>query len=168
MEKIIINENRLDESKVDKTSIKVRALLTIKKQILVANYGGVIMLPGGKLDKGETKKEALVRELKEETGIVYDNEDLSDLFLLEYYQANYPTRDGELLNRLIKTYFYYGDFKGLDEINQNMTEKERKDNFSLQLIEMEELLNNPSHSNNPRKEFFDREIREAIKVYKRI
>ena len=168
MKKIVINENNLDISNINKTNIKVRALLALKNEILVANYGGVLMLPGGKIDKGETNKEALIRELKEETGIIYNEEELNDLFLLEYYQANYPTRDGKILNRLIKTYFYYDKFKGINKDKQHMTEKEIKGNFSLQLIEINDLLNNLSDTSNPRSEFFNREITEAIKVYKKI
>lgn len=168
MEKIIINEDNLKENEIDKTSVKVRALLVLKKQILVSNYGGVVLLPGGKVDKGESNKQGLIRELHEETGVIYNENELNDLFLLEYYQPNYPTRGNEVLNRLCKTYFYYGTFKGIDDTNKEMTEKEKKDNFSLELVDIDTINGNLCDASNPRSEFFDREINEAIKVYKRI
>jgi len=168
MEKIIINEETLREEQVDKINIKVRALLILKKQILVSNYGGVVMLPGGKVDKGESNKQGLIRELHEETGIMYNEDELKDLFLLDYYQSNYPTRENTILNRLCKTYFYYGTFKGIDDINKKMTEKEKKDNFFLRLVDIDDINNNLCDESNPRSEFFNREITEAIKVYKKL
>ena len=169
MEKVVINDSSLKESEIDKKITKARALLVLKNKILVSNYGGVILLPGGKLDAGETNKEALIRELKEETGIIYDSSELNELFLLEYYQVNYPTRENTIINRLMQTYFYYGNFKGIDEGNRKITEKEKNGNFSLKLIEIEELLNNLSNPiGNPRSDFFNKELTEAIKVYRRI
>ena len=168
MKKVIINEENLKDNQIEKINIKVRALLVYKRQLLVSNYGGVVMLPGGKVDKGETNIQGLIRELKEETGILYNEDELRELFLLEYYQPNYPTRENTIINRLSKTFFYYGIFKGIDENNKKMTEKEKKGNFSLGLIDIEKINDNLCDESNPRKEFFDREITEAIKEYKKI
>ena len=99
MKQIIINEENLKYSQIDKISIKVRALLVLKNQILISNYGGITMLPGGKVDEGESYKQGLIRELYEETGACYSENELNELFLLEYYQHNYPTRENTSLNR---------------------------------------------------------------------
>ena len=168
MEKIIINEDNLEEKQIDKTNVKVRALLVLKRQLLICNYGGVVMLPGGKPDNGETNIQGLIRELQEETGIIYNENELNELFLLEFFQHNYPTRENTVLNRLSKTYFYYGRFKGIDDDNKKMTEKERKDAFSLELIDIDDINSHLCDKSNPRSEFFDREITEAVKVYKKL
>ena len=91
MEIITINENNLTSNDINKTRTKVRAILIDDDKILTSNYGGVILLPGGSIDVGETKIEALIRELKEETGILYPSNDLQKLFILNHYQANYKT-----------------------------------------------------------------------------
>ena len=67
MKKLIINEHNLNNLEIDKINTKVRAILVKNNDILIANYGGILMLPGGKIDKYETYKDALIRELKEET-----------------------------------------------------------------------------------------------------
>ncbi|MBI2448697.1 NUDIX domain-containing protein, partial [Candidatus Pacearchaeota archaeon] len=46
--------------------IKNNKLLTIKRKNIP--WKGMYTMPGGRLEKGETEKEALVREVKEETG----------------------------------------------------------------------------------------------------
>lgn len=168
MEKIIINEDDLKENQIDKINIKVRALLVLKKQLLICNYGGVVMFPGGKIDKGETNIQGLIRELKEETGILYSEDELSELFLLEYYQHNYLTRENTVLNRLSRIYFYYGTFKGIDNSNKKMTEKEIKDDFSLELVDIDDINNHLCDKSNPRSKFFDRELTEAVDYYRKI
>ena len=63
---IINTENICEENIVDKKE-KVRALiLTDDNKILVANYFGILLLPGGKVDKGESLEVALIRELNED------------------------------------------------------------------------------------------------------
>ena len=167
MDIITINDRNLSNSDITKFGSKSRAILLCENKILVANYGGVFLLPGGTHEKGESPKETLLRELKEEVGIDYCDNELDEFFMLKYYQPNYPTRDNKIINRLITTYYYKGDYKGINTDQINRTAGEIKDNFYLQLIglnELEELLSN--NGINPRKEYFDREMKEVIKVLK--
>lgn len=169
MENIIINDSNLNNNEIQKNGNKVRAVLLSDNKILVSHYGGVILLPGGSIDKGETAYDAIIRELKEETGIVYDANNLKELLLLEYYQLNYPTRRDEVINRLIRTKFYFGQYRGIDLKSINRTENEVKDNFHLDLIDLDEfasLINESSE--NSRKKYFDRENQEVIKVLKKV
>ena len=51
--KFIINEDNLHYNEVNEFSSKVRAILIDdNNQILIANYGNIILLPGGKVDNG--------------------------------------------------------------------------------------------------------------------
>ena len=108
METIIINDDRLSEEDIDKTKNKVRAILLTcaNNKLLVSNYNDVILLPGGSVDKGETSNEAIIRELKEETGIIYDIDKLQELFTINHYQYKYLTSDDKIMNRLIITKYY--------------------------------------------------------------
>ena len=167
MEILSINESKLTDNELDVTNNKVRGILVVDDKVLVANYGGIILFPGGKVDKGESTEEALIRELFEETGIKYNINEFKKLLILKYYQHNYRDRDNNVVNRLITTYYYVGKFKGIDLSNTKRTEKEKKDNFYLELVEIKEILELLKKGKyNPRKEFFDREIGEVIKVYK--
>lgn len=168
MEFVNINESNLNDSEIDIINNKVRGILVKDDKVLVANYGGIILFPGGKVDKGENLEEALVRELFEETGIKYDINEFKKLLILKYYQHSYHDRDNNVVNRLVTTYYYIGKFKGIDLSNTKRTEKEKKDNFYLELVEIKEILELLKNGKyNPRKEFFDREMGEVIKVYKR-
>ena len=72
----IINDDNLKNNEVKKFSTKVRAILIDENnQILIANYGGVILLPGGKVDEGESLSAAISRELKEEIGSYYKSKE---------------------------------------------------------------------------------------------
>ena len=66
MEFVNINESNLTDSEIDIINNKVRGILVKDDKVLVANYGGIILFPGGKVDKGENLEEALVREIQEE------------------------------------------------------------------------------------------------------
>lgn len=169
MQTIIINDTNLHEEDVQKFGNKVRAVLLSDNKILVSRYGGVILLPGGSIDKGETENETIIRELKEETGIVYNINSLEELLFLEYYQPNYPTRRDEVINRLIRTKIYLAKFKGISLESINRTEKEIKDNFCLELLELDEFISLANEVfDNPRKTYFDRENEEVIKVLKKV
>ena len=51
---LVINEDNLQFEEIQEFSSKVRAILVDgNNRILIANYGNVILLPGGKVDEGE-------------------------------------------------------------------------------------------------------------------
>ncbi len=168
METVIINENNLDDADILEESHKVRAILRDGNKILVANYGGVYLLPGGSIDEGETKESAIIRELKEETGILYSSLELENILKIIFYQKDYPLKRISLVNHLLVTDYYIGEYKGLNLDNMNRTEKETRDGFNLKLVDIKEidkLIN--EKSDNPRKVYFDRELEEVIKVLRK-
>lgn len=167
MKEIIINDDNLKNSDIEKSSVKARALLYTDNSILVANYNGIYLLPGGKLENNENVIDALQRELVEETGIIYNKEDLTELFVLRYYQKNYLTVDNKILNRLVRTYYYISKFKGVDLTKVNRSNREIEGNFKLELLNIEEL-SKPLVNDNPRSKYFDRELKEVLKVYKKV
>ncbi len=167
MRTVVINEDELKTKDIELVSNKVRAVMVEGYKLLVANYGGVYLLPGGTVEKGETKEQAIVRELREETGIKYPLKDLIGLFTLKYYQKDYPLRHDETKNRLSITHFYLADYKGIDKYKLNRTEKEIRDGFTLRLVNIDEidsLIEEVPANHNPRKPFFDRELKEVQKV----
>jgi len=165
---IIINEDNLQIKDIEEINIKVRAMLTNdNNELLIANYGGIYLLPGGKVDDNENIIKALIRELNEETGIAYNNEELEYLCTLDYYQKNYPKRDNTVKNRLLKTYYYIGKIKHTQIHNQKLTEKELKGNFNLEYIPLNQIkqliINN--NTNNQRNIYFQKELLKIIKYY---
>ena len=164
METIILNNDNLRDEDVQKYGNKARALLLMGDKLLVSEYGGVILFPGGSIDRGESQWDAIVRELREETGIIYNPGDLENFFLLKHYQANYPTRDEELLHRLMITRYFIGEFKGYDLSNMKRSQKEIADHFDLRLMTPNDILD--YESDNPRKRFFDEENKEVIRMLK--
>ena len=126
MKEIIINDDNLKIDDIEKIKKKARAVLIKDNKILVGVYDDVVMLPGGGAEKDENIDDTLIRELEEETGIKYDINDFNKSFNITCYQKDYPTRRDETVNRLIKTKYYLGEFKGIDLENVNRTENEVK------------------------------------------
>ena len=168
MESIIINDDELKDQDIKMISNKVRGILVENNKLLVANYGGVYLLPGGTIEYGESRERAIIRELKEETGVSYRGIDLKNILSLIYYQKDYPIKRNKPINRLLITDYYIAEYKGYDLLNTNRTSKEIRDGFNLKLIDYDEIDNLINEvSNNPRKVFFDRELKEVSKVLRK-
>lgn len=167
---VLLNEDKLLDNDIHETSLKVRALLfDDNNNVLVANYNGVLMLPGGKVDKNENISDALSRELSEELGNVYTNDELDYFMTLIHYQKNYPKMEDVIVNRMVKTYYYIGTYKTINSGLQQLSEREKKAKFRLELISIDELedvvLNNKT--DNPRNKYFQDELLEVLKNYKK-
>lgn len=93
------------------------------------------MFPGSAVDLSkENMTDGLIRELYEETWVLYSEEDFSYIMCLEHY----PKRDGTFSNRLIRNY-YSTKYGGILEQSQSLTNKEIKGNFRLSLVPIDKL-----------------------------
>ncbi len=165
---VIINDDCLKMDEIDGFKSKVRAILIDEEnRVLVANYNQVILLPGGSVEEDENIECAITRELKEETGEIYNETDLTLFTQIDFFQKDYPKRDGMVQNRLLRTFYFIGDYKGVDLELQQLTENEKDNNFGLALIPLSELENVilENQNDNPRNVYFQREMLEVLKVY---
>ena len=167
MMEIIINEENINEGNIEDKKEKVRAIIvTEDNKILTGNYGGVLLLPGGKIDTNETLDEAIIRELNEELGTEYKKEELEYFLTITFYQNNYPSRNDSTHNRKETTHYFLTHFKGIIKSNQKLTDKEKKDKFYLELLSLEELKNKLQEpSDNPRSMYFNKELNIIIANY---
>ena len=153
--------------KPDDVTMKSRAIIRNEEgKILIANYAGVYLLPGGSIDEGENPNDAIIRELREETGL--EIKGLEAFAKMKYFQNNYPTREGDTINRLLITYYYSGNEQ--NAINKReLTEKEIKGGFELKYYHIEEIerLLQENKTENPRNEYFNEELRTIIECYKK-
>jgi len=73
-----------------KTQVAVAVIINQKEQVLIARrgshqyQGNKWEFPGGKVEQGETSKEALIREIKEEVGITIKSADFMIGIVHEY------------------------------------------------------------------------------------
>ena len=93
--------------------------------------------PGGHLEKNETLEDGLKREIKEETGITIDLEEINPFYGIKYYCKNYHNSGR---NRLVEIYYYvvYCD-DVYDDSEKQLDINEVIQNYECQYISVDNL-----------------------------
>lgn len=164
----------VDNLEYYKVQDKVRAIILDKEgKALVTKYAGLYMLPGGKIEEGETEKQALRREILEETGIDIEIDTEIDnkepfLEITTYNQNYYDRKAGKEINRKRKTTFY--SLKTNQSINRDkrsLTESEKEQGYECKFVNLSiiEYLVRNNKFQSFRRDVFDKEILIALREY---
>lgn len=139
MKEIVINKGRLKLDEITHVVDKARIVLrNDENEIVLTRFGRVYFLPGGKIEFDETPADTVKRELLEETNIHIMLDDIEPFILVKHYLRDYESGDGQIVNRLINTYYFTG-FTSKDDIEYfNLTLNEKQDDLKAFFIEMEE------------------------------
>jgi len=171
MKEIILNKARLKDDELTDVIEKARIVLrNDNDEIVFARFGRVYMLPGGKIELGETPVDTVKRELMEETTINILLDDTEPFAVVYNYLRDYELEDGTLVNRLVKTYYFTG-FTSDDTIEYfNLTQNEKEDNLRGFFIELEdgiELLQD-YNKENPKATYLALETLKVLEEYKNL
>lgn len=133
MIEIIKNINNLDEIEINNVVTRVKALIiNSNKQILLGHSYCEYQFPGGHVENNEELIPALIRELEEETGLIYEVNDIKPFALLKRYYKDYPVKD---TNTKIIIYYYIINSDKIPNLkNTNYTEEEKDGNFKLRYV----------------------------------
>lgn len=168
MKEIVINKGRLKPDEVTHVVDKARIVLrNDDDEIVLTRFGRVYFLPGGKIEFDETPADAVKRELKEETNINILLDDIEPFMLVKHYLRDYESGDGEIVNRLVNTYYFTG-FTGKDDIEYfNLTLKEKQDDLKGFFIEMDEAIELLKEYNkeNPKATYLATETLKVLDEY---
>lgn len=161
MEVIKINNEIID---ADVEMIKVRLLSIVGNKLVVANYANNYMLPGGKVDTGESLIDALIREISEETGEVLNKNEIKKLVTVDDYEECYPSKKGEV-KKYIRTHYYIVD--KLIDINNKKTlsEREKVGNFKLIEYDIYELISILKNISGIKEKIFAQELLSVLIYY---
>ncbi len=106
MKEVILNKDNLKVKDIDEKTVRARAIIiNSKEEVLMSFSNGLnhYEFPGGHLEKGETLQVALKREIKEETGLILNTQNLSPFFSIKYFCKDYH---GSGKNRLVEIHYF--------------------------------------------------------------
>lgn len=174
MKTIVFNDDNLTNEDIKEQKIKARAIIVNdSNELLLSHYAGLYMLPGGKVDKGEDILQGLVREIREETGILLSKEQITPFLFLRYFVKDYPVKNSinSLKNKLTDTYYFIVKVK--DNINLNktqLTENEVQGNFEMLRVKLNKVISliEQNNSNNVRNSYFSRELTTVVEAYEKV
>lgn len=137
MKEKIYNYNNIKEEEINDRIIRVKAImLNSKNEILLGEAFGTVQYPGGHKEGLENLSEALVREIREETGIILKGE-FKPFFAIKYFLKDYPVVGN---NRSTEIYYFY---IFTDEVynlsNTNFDDEERSGDFKLLYVPLKEF-----------------------------
>ena len=166
MKEVIYNNDNLKENEVTEFVVRTKGLVINNKYIFLGNEDGTLQFPGGHLEENENLLDCLKREVREETGIVLNNDEISNPFLkVIYYNRNWPTKGN---NRKCEIYYYaVNTNKDIDLNNTKYTEKELEKHFKIDKVLLKDAVwyieNNIK--NNKKNEVISPDMIIAIKEY---
>ena len=112
-----------------KNTRKVRAVLVREGKIAVikAKKSGAFMLPGGKLDEGETYEETLRREILEETGIEIEFKNIEGPFFQNEIEYQSTNEEGEnIIKKTITSFYLVTTQQDFDYTKMKLTPREKE------------------------------------------
>lgn len=170
MKEIEFNEEGVKQSEIDRTVDKVRGLIFNKNgEVLLCNYAGVYLLPGGSIEDGETITQAFLRESKEETGIDLDYTKAVPFLKIKSFNKNYYDRKLKKdINRLTQTTFFEARTeKNVAIEKRELTQSEKEKGFSAKFVNMQSIpmLLKENKSDNPKLDTFNRELTTVLEEY---
>ncbi len=108
-------------------------VLLVEEGEKTAHVTGTYGIPSGRLDEGETEKEAAVRELEEESGLKTTQENLKE-YPGNFYVADFE-RKGEGVKRISIRVFlcdkYEGEIKSAEDTTPKWIPVKEVDNYNL-------------------------------------
>ena len=139
MKEIIYNEENVKEEEINRVVKRAKVLIiNSSDEILYAYSNNHYFFVGGRVEEGESFEEALVREVKEETGIDIPLEKKNPICTITYMNRNYP-EEGINTKSVAHYYLIKSDIKpNLD--NASLTEEEKSWNFELKYIHKAKAL----------------------------
>ena len=165
--KIIVNHDHLIPDETWQRFYKVRAVIENENgEFILSHEAGKHIFPGGSKESGETDLEAIKREIQEETGIEFADEDFHKVLELEtLYKNVYNYRTSSFSPRYTKTIYYYVKCnRKIDASNMNLTDEEISQKFKIAFVSKERLIQllSEDHSNAINGSIFDEENKIII------
>lgn len=160
---------------MEKEVKKVRAIVINEKGhiLVVKTNSNIYMLPGGKIDDGESNEQALKREVLEEAGIQLLEDNIEGpFFQTGYHGISMDKLTKQITKKYVDTQFYIAHTNlPIDETKMKMTEREiargqkpHYMNISILRYQIEQEMDNPT--NCERKQRYDRELLQLLDKFR--
>ena len=156
MKEIVINNKQLTDADIEQEVIRVKALIVNSSgKILLAHNNNTYQFPGGHKESSEEMQEALIREVKEETGI-YITGNVEPFMNITTYDDDYFATGKRVKNSIYYYRILTDEVPNLQETHYDELELETEFKlFYLPISELKSFLE---------KKIAEKEIDESIGV----
>ena len=133
MKTIIKNEENLKDEQIEETVTRVKVFfINSNNEIMLASSAGGFQLPGGHVENGEKYSETIIREMKEETGITLNDNEVGEPFLCVDTLKKSSWSGKNRLSRILYFLIRSNKTPNINEIN--LTDNEKANNFCVKFV----------------------------------